>query len=360
MKWLIIFPDPWLSYSPSILNFIKMLELYDQEFIIVYTNTNSFDNSKISFNSIKIEISRNQEKLLRACKLYKLYIYLSFIINIKKNINIDNLDKVVGIDSLGYVIARFFCINPIYYSLEVSRSLLNKIIFNIIKPSHLIIQSKQRKDYLAKNFNNVSYIQNSPISPRKKHKNTKYEGKLVYFGNIINSHGVEICLDALYRLKNETLTIKGTGSKIYINYLKDKYKDLFDERRVIIDTHYLKQEEIFHYLNNFDIGFCFYNMSIIGSNNFNYLSSPSGKIFNYLMCAIPVIGNKIIGMDTIEKNKAGILISEVNIDNIIKAVNDIKLDYHFFSENSYKVSCEFDYAKMFAENWNNISNSRET
>lgn len=166
--------------------------------------------------------------------------------------------------------------------------------------------------------------------PSKKHKNTKYEGKLIYFGNIINSHGVEICLDALYRLKNETLTIKGTGSKIYINYLKDKYKDLFDERRVIIDTHYLKQEEIFHYLNNFDIGFCFYNMSIIGSNNFNYLSSPSGKIFNYLMCAIPVIGNKIIGMDTIEKNKAGILISEVNIDNIIKAVNDIKLDYHFF------------------------------
>ncbi|MCY6412409.1 hypothetical protein QTA56_09725 [Acinetobacter sp. VNH17] len=356
MKWLIIFPDSWISYSPSILNFLKMLELYEQEYLIVYLNTDEFDNSKINLNDIKIEINSSIVKFLKKIRLYRFYIYLKFIYRIKKNVEINEFDKIVGIDSIGYSIAKIFSINPIYYSLEVSKNWLNKIIFNFLKPSLLIVQTKERKDYLAKNFNSVVYIQNSPISKKHIQGLRKYRGKLVYFGNIIESHGIEICLSALYKLKNETLMIKGTGNDTYVDYLRNKYKDLFFEGRVHIDTNYINQDDIYSFLKDFDMGFCFYDMNIIGSKNFNYLSSPSGKIFNYLMCAIPVIGSKIIGLDVIEKNKAGILLSEIKVDNIVKAIKDIELNYQMFTENAYKVSYDFDYAKMFASNWDKLSN----
>lgn len=52
--------------------------------------------------------------------------------------------------------------------------------------------------------------------------------------------------------------------------------------------------------------------------------------------------------------------SEIKVDNIVKALNDIELNYHTFVENAYQVSCNFDYAKMFASNWDRLSDTEET
>lgn len=357
MTWLIIFPDAWLAYSPSILNFVKMLEKYNQSYLVLYLDTGEYDNSHINIKGKPIKIKVNfLFKVLRKLRLHKIFILYSFLREISILKKEYNFDEIVGIDALGFLIGRCAFKQLIYYSLEVQRSLANLFVFKYLHPKCLIIQSEDRVEYLNifKENNTKNYfIQNSPIIDKNNGFLKKiYQGKLIYFGNIIKSHGVENCIETLYLLKNnETLTLKGTCSDKYFKYLTDKYQDLLKSKRLIIDTSYIEQEKIVDYLSDFNIGFCLYDLDIIGNNDFNYISCPSGKLFNYLMCGIPVIGNDIIGLQVVTQEKTGILIEELSSEKIIKAINDIALEYQILSQNAYNTSFLFDYETMFKAFW---------
>lgn len=333
-----------------------MLEKNGHHYIVFYFEEGTFDNTSFgsSFNSIPVKLKKNFfSRFLRKIKLLTLVKTLLFFFKIIKEINILDYQKVVGIDSLGYIIGRFFFRNVIYYSLEVSKSQLNKFIFSEIPPDWLIIQSVPRLDYLAYKFDKAVFIQNSPILKESRSENHSYNGKLLYLGNIIKDHGVEMCIESLNYLKDETLYIKGVGDYKYVSHLKEKYGELYANGRFIIDNEYVEQDDLQNFIKDFDIGFCLYDFNKIG-DDFNYKSSPSGKMFNYFMASIPVIGNNIIGLNIIKEYRAGFLLDYTDVESIVDAVAKIKNNYSLLSSNAYAVACIYDYEKMFMLSWNNL------
>lgn len=352
MKWLIIFPNDWLAYSPSCLNFAKMLQKNEQEYLIICPNDSAYDNSDllnikreaVFFNPFIMKIL-NIKRLRRLVKFYKIYCFYKQIKSIQKY---NKFDKIIGVDEIGFLASYFSNKKAIYYSLEVSNSFLNRFIFGYLKPSFLIIQSKERKDYL-KHKGSTVYIQNSPIL-KKRAVQKEYGGKLLYFGNLLPCYGLDGLFDSLYSI-NETLYIKHLKSKNaeYMNYIFNKYKDLINKKRIIFDEAYIEQDSVIDYIYDFDIGFCFFDMQII-EKDFNCASSPSGKMFNYFAAGAPVIANDVVGFKPTKDFNAGILLENVNSQSIIEAIGKIRDNYNFFRENSINAGVEFDYARMFDNN----------
>lgn len=354
-KWLIIFPDSWISYSPSCLNFLKMIKEQDDEYSIVYLNDGEIDNSKLNIsNKYEIEFKTNIFiKIIQKFRLFKFYKLIKFIYRIKKDKLDKNIDYVVGFDDIGYLIAKFFNNESIYYSLEISKSILNKFIFKYLYVHLLIIQSEERKLFLTSNkFQRVSYIQNSNFYKVKYKKEKIFSKKLIYIGNVIPNHGIEESINVLYDLKDYTLTIKGIAKykDNYLKYIYDKYKYLIDTKRLIFDFNYIEQEALIDYISQFDIGLCFYSQDFKINNDFNYLSSPSGKMFNYFSSAIPIVGVNCVGLFPIQKYNAGILIDFMDSKTIIDAIIKIKSNYKEMKNNSECAAINYDFRKMFLEN----------
>lgn len=332
-----------------------MLEKNNQEYMIFYFDDGEFDNSKFNFNATAVKFKKNTYfKFLKTMKLLSIVKVILFFLKILKNKNKFEYSKIVGVDSLGYIISRVFYKKVIYYSLEVSKSRLNSLIFSNFLPELLIIQSTTRLNYLADDFSEVMLIQNSPILYGSKFNEKIYTGKLLYLGNIVKEHGIEICIEALDLMREETLYIKGVGDPSYIDFLKEKYKKLYLNNRFVIDDVYVNQSDLYGFLKNFDVGFCLYDFNEIGVN-FNYQSSPSGKMFNYFMASMPVIGNNIIGLNVVNEHNAGVLLDKICLEDIVNAVSLIKNDYVTLSSNAYVVACRYDYEKMFMSNWDRLA-----
>lgn len=354
-KILIIFPDEWLSYSPTILNLLELFSKND-EVTLVYIDNNMFNNKKIQYLNtqiVKVDINKFFYRILAKLRLYKLYklISLFYSVNLlKKKIIFDN---VIGVDSVGYLAGRLIFKRINFLSLEVENSLFMSLCKRIgIK--NLIIQSKERADYLSlKKETVVQFLQNSPIVKNSYvAKEKPLEKKLLYFGNILKAHGIEECIEALLRLdRSYTLTLKGIDKSqdSYLETIRIKYKSLISEDRLLIDTTYISQNEILDYIRNFYIGFCFYNFEITGKENFNYLSSPSGKLFNYLATGVPSICSEIIGIEFLENKSCGILLKTPSTNNILQAIQNIDSSYEKYSLNSVKEFANVEFEKQFRE-----------
>jgi hypothetical protein len=350
MKWAIIFPNNWLSYSPSCLNFVKMLEVNGHDYLIIHVDDLAIDNSKLNVKHFPLIVSGLLPRILRRCKIYTIYLLWVLYFNVKKCHKKEYFDRFVGIDDVGYLAAYLLDKNAIYYSLEISRSIYNRFVFSLLDVSLLIIQSEERKKYLCKKDINTIYIQNSIISSPNKAVHKTYNERLIYFGNIIESHGVEFCINSLYSLKDEVLMIKGLKVKNlqYITYLQKKYSDLVDSKKLFFDFSYIEQDDIIDYLQQYSIGFCFYDFNLV--SDFNYLSSPSGKMFNYFAAGLPIIGSDSIGLAPIKKFNAGILLKNPEAEEIVNAVKIISENYLNFHKNAINASNEYNYLNMFERN----------
>lgn len=349
-KWLIIFPDSWLSYAPSCLNFVKMLEKNNIKSLVIYIDDYNYDNSKLEINYTAITINPLLRKILIRLRVYKIYKIIKLFLISKSIYKKWNYNKLVGVDDCGYLSAYLIDKKAAYYSLEISKGIFNRLIYFFIDVRLLIIQTEERRKYLNDKCKTVVYIQNSPIiQQHKSYQAKEYRGRLIYFGNVNKAQGVEICIKALQFIDDVTLVVKGltTFNYEYVNYLKKSYKSLIDAGKLKFDFSYIRQEDVGDYLRNFDVGLCFFDFDLVRSDNFNYVSSPSGKIFNYFMAGLPVIGNNIIGMQPVKKFNAGLLLEYPNKKNISEAVRIIAKNYTTFSKNAFYASLECDYKKMF-------------
>ncbi|MCS7232043.1 MAG: hypothetical protein RMJ67_07905 [Elusimicrobiota bacterium] len=352
-KILIIFPDPWVKFSPSVANFIEMLNKENVSSIVLYLNDGYFDSSDLPFDCYEVSINRILYKLLSKFRILKfakiLILYLEAIRLSKKH----KFKGAVGFDDVGYISARLVNKNTIYYSLEIDRNLLNRIIFTIFRPC-LIIQSEERKNYLAKNLENkkVCYIQNSPILYQDYNvKPSNQRNGYLYFGHLIREHGIEPSIEAVREMGDKLVIkyVKVNGRNKYLDYLKSKYQNLIKEGILVFDDSFIKQEEIIDYISNFRIGFVFYDNDLV-RRSYNYQTSPSGKAFNYLASGTPIIGSDIAGLRFIKDYEAGILVKNVNTQEILKAIHKINSNYEFFSKNAINAIKHLSYNKMFSEN----------
>lgn len=351
-KALIIFPDQWLPYSPSILNAARVLTEENYEVHVLTINIGQFGKfEEFDFQLVSIKIPLYFYKIFRRLHLHNLLRSLVFWRPLKKY---QGFDLIIGVDSLGYLEAKKLVDQPVYLSLEVIKDHLWEKIQKA-PPAIVLSQSRERFEYLFQNISGVHFqwLPNAPIVPQRFQKtvagikNQSLKARLIYFGNISAEHGVESCIKALINLPEiYQLTLHGPIQAPYRAQLYARYSRLFETKRIVLSQEYLDQAQVISYLSEFDIGFCFYDSSL--NNDFNYYSCPSGKLFNYLAAGVPIIGGDILGLKTVKEHQCGILIStDAQPADIIKAIHSIELQYDFFEENCYQAAETHDFRIHF-------------
>lgn len=347
-KVLIVFPDTWLAYSPTVLNLKYCLEESGYEVDIVAIDDNSTKKDIKLINIKYVTIPSNLSLILDRPVEYNIYKLYKLVTVLKRNKR-NKYNIVIGIDSIGYLACKILFKKVIFLSLEIQNDFLMRIS-KAIGIQTLLIQTKERKEYLIKNLSNteVFYLPNSPINYKDSKKVNRDKYKIIYFGNIIKMLGVERCIESLFYLPEEyTLELHGIIRLGYYKQLYNKYKDLFKLKRLLIDETYIRQEDVTTYLSKFSIGICLYDQELIRDNHFNYISSPSGKLYNYYLAGLPVIGNDIIGLNSIKKLSTGVSLKSIEAKNIALAVEKINKTYDEYKKNAIKAAEKYDFYKAY-------------
>ncbi|HEX7414970.1 MAG TPA: hypothetical protein VF411_13080 [Bacteroidia bacterium] len=347
---LIVFPDEWLQYSPSVLNLYQCChENYYTK--LVYVDNGRFKNAGLVENYKAIAIGKFAAYCWRKTLGYKFYKVLRllgtlFFIKLFDR----HYDIVIAIDSSGYVPTKLFFSNTIYFSLETEKDIYYKISQRL-GIHQLIIQSKERKDFMLGTDETIEvfYIQNAPILTSQpvsvKEKNDK---RILYMGNIDFGYGIEQFIACIKELEADyTLTLKGIKNDTYFNWLNQEYSSLISSGKLVFDFEYIAQSKVIEFVSQFYIGITGYDLTL-AKQNFNYFSSPAGKLFNYYAAAIPVIGVDIIGLKSVTDFNAGVLIDEVIPEKIKDAIRTIENKYQTYAANCLLASQEFDFKKAFA------------
>jgi glycosyltransferase involved in cell wall biosynthesis len=339
-KAFILFPDTWLSYSPSIINLVKVMKVQGWNVTLVAFHDGSYQKTD-EIEVLYVIPSRIMRRIVGCLKLFTLYRLITLSI-ISFKFRKQQFDMVVGVDSLGYFITRLFFDNPIYYSLHIRKS-LSQYISKKLGIARMIIQTKERLDLTFSGCvdkpKEVWFIQNSPIldgSQSITNRNVRHEFNLIYFGNVAkNTYGIENFIAALRHLPTDVkLTLKGPASIEYKNDLEAEFSDLIHSGRLSFDSEYISQEDVITWLKRYDLGFCFYDEGLILRADPNIISAPSGKMFNYLAAGLPVIGSKISGLQILSDFAAGILLVDQKPQAISVAVMDIRRSYE-----AYRIGC---------------------
>ena len=334
-KILILFPDEWISYSPSILNLIKCIkESNCSEIHLVCFDSGKYKVIRPSQvdNFICIKLNRFVLVLLNIFNLSTLVKSRLMCLALKRKV----YDVVIGVDKIGFIAGTHVSNHVNFYSLEVEDSdFFKKLSEEEVRS--VAIQSEERYGYLFGSRKHSTFlIPNSPINIEGKEKVRVDYSKtnLICFGNLIEAHGVYIAVEALQD-EAVTLTLAGRIPRKEKAYILERYSIYIEQKRLFFEESYIDQSDIVSFLQNYDIGLCFYNFDLIGESNFNYMSSPSGKMYNYFSAGLPVIGNDIVGLNLVRHFSAGILLKNITIDSLSSAILNINSRYNEFSSAAY-------------------------
>jgi len=346
---LIVFPDEWLQYSPSVLNLYHCCnEQFNTK--LIYIDNGKFSNTGLVEDYANIKIGKFAAYFWRKTLGYKFYkvLRLFFTLLFVKLFD-KKYDTVIAIDSSGYAITKLFFSNAVYFSLETEKDVYYKISQRLGIET-LLIQSKERKEFMIGDDENVEvfYIQNAPIiNENQVLYKEKKQKQILYMGNIEFGYGLEQFIECIKELDNTyTLTLKGIKNEKYFNWLHEKYGDLIQSDKLLFDFTYVAQENIIEFVSRFYIGITGYDIEL-AKKSFNYFSSPAGKLFNYYAAAVPVIGIDIIGLKSVKDFNAGVLIDEVKADKVKQAIRTIEDNYDTYSANCLAAAKEFDFKKAF-------------
>ena len=346
---LIVFPDEWLQYSPSVLNLYNSFkEKYHTK--LLYIDNGHFSNDGLAEKSTSIRIGKFAAYFWRKTLGYKFYKVLRLFWSLLLIKLFDRkYDIVVAIDSSGYMVTKVFFNQAVYFSLETEKDVYYKIS-NFLGIDTMLIQSEERRDFMLGDdkHTQVFYLQNAPvIDPNFKPNFERKDKRILYMGNIEFGYGLEKFIDCISNLDDSyTLTLKGIKNERYFAWLNERYKSLLDSGKLIFDFTYVDQSKIVEYASQFYIGITGYDLDL-AKKSFNYFSSPAGKLFNYYAAGVPVMGIDIIGLKSVKDLRAGVLLDEVSPDKIKNGILTIEKNYKEFSENSFQAAKQFDFKKAF-------------
>jgi glycosyltransferase involved in cell wall biosynthesis len=355
-KAVIVFTDEWLPYSSTVLNLLTCLKDQGYRTRVVTVRTGLFQNFERFQNDVtSFQIPLLLRRMLGKLRLYRLAKAIPFALIHAREIR--EADLCFSVDSLSFLVSRLFHKQPYYVSLEAERTAWFRLARRL-GICHVLIQTKERFDFLFNDFPNPptwSILPNSPILDRFS-PSPSQEHDLIYFGYVTASHGVELCIEAMqFLLPSYRLTLKGPGQKDYVDTLKEKYRSLVESGRLSFDETYVPTEELIPYLSRFAVGFCFYDFDIIASNDFNYLSCPSGKLYSYLAAGIPIIGSDILGLQVVRERNCGLLLKEPSPVAIDRAVRQIGVDREGYRQRCLETADHFDFRKHFNRFFERIS-----
>lgn len=321
-KILIIFTDLHLPYSPTTLKlFDELKKHYTVELLAAKPRTNykrfNIDDPAIVFVDFDKIPSLLTRIWLFARRTFKKLFNSNFnketkqtLSTIKTNAIINYLRgkknyEIIAKDGLALWCAQKAGRKAHLLSLEIRDNYFDHVNFETILS--VIIQSEERLNHLFPDKKPPVYlIQNAPnyvhFDPSATNRNPE---DLIYCGNALTSFGFISCLDFIKDYKEYTLTAIGPMPQYTKTVIEQFYGDLVSEKRLIIKSDYLSEDDLFHFLTGYRIGFAFYDFYRFETvNNFNYLSAPSGKVFQYLNSGLPIIANRVPLLNFIEENNS--------------------------------------------------------
>lgn len=365
----IFFPSPHLAYSPTTIHlYLELEKHFDVKIIAPYPS--KFNNRELpDFN-----VSYFHDKPIGTVKKIKaliLYIYYGLIqfkvdrklvysYSILSNIlrydwvfkNESSINKeqiIIAVDVLFLKVATRYFNKVFFVSLEIEDDLIPLLkTIPDEKIESVIIQSEERFQYiLGKRSIKRFIIQNSPpFIPSKFRKMNKID-RLIFCGTGSRYFGLIDYIEFLNHYKGlYTGIVKGNIMDEEWTELREKYENLIDAGVLVVDETYAEHSEIVEYISSFEIGICFYKVESIQNNKFNYLSAPSGKMFNYLAAGVPVIGSDLPGLKIIEKYKCGVLLKDTSPMEIRNAVEKIRNNYQEYRNNCAIAASNFSFDTM--------------
>ena len=347
---LIIFPNEWLAYTPTILNLIpKISDAFDIKVLAI--DDGNYKNSEIGgdgFDFIRVspiilKLHAFTMKRLGSSKFYQLA--KMALIFFAARAYRGWADEVIAVDSAGLWIAQKIFGKCHFMSLELFKDrLFEECDLELIES--VIIQTQERYSYLFGDLDIRTFlIQNSPpYQPGSTSREFSNSKKAVFFGNANPRNGAYFCIEAMRGIGDLSLTIKGTISSEDRQYIESRYGDLLNDGRLVIDDIYVRQEAIVEYLSQYHVGFCFYDLNCTDEvTRFNFVSVPSGKLFNYYAAGVPVIGSNLLGLKSVQDFEAGVLIEDLSTSQVLQALKYVDEHHEQLSKNCLKAAAHFDF-----------------
>jgi hypothetical protein len=342
MKALLVFPDPWFAYSPSAIQSAEWLQAAGYEVHVVALTSPEYQRVSLSFETRWVRVPRGRLGRRPGLKLWRLR-------NAVRRWATENGEPslTIGFDAIGYLAAGEASPDPVFYSLEVSHDrYMQKAMESGM--THLIIQSKPRKDFLiGDRCITTSLVPNAPLVDPDLRPRTESGTRLVYFGNMSHLYALEDVVTALMFLPNYTLTLRGPDTRGYGSNLIATHRALVDSARLAADWTYLGGADISAYLRRFDIGIGLYDFRHVPRGDVNFLTSPSGKIYNYFNAAMPTVCIDIPGLSVVRDFNAGVLIPDTDPESIAAAVREVSGRYEEMSLGAVAAARASDFGAAF-------------
>lgn len=336
-RCLLVFPDDYIAYSPTVLNLLSMLGEAGIDADVIAFECDHPTNGLVPETGLIRIHTRARQALIRL-GLYAGYRLRRLTAKIRSR---SGYDHYIGVDSIGSLalqqagILRFD-----YLSLEVVRdACFGRIDWSLVRC--VVIQSEQRYDYLFSDTGPAPFwVQNAPMmeSPAKPRTLVGLP-RLVYLGNAIPSHGIIECVDLVAAVPDLTLEVCGLVPRHIGEYVSSSP----GAGRIHVRSTYVEQADMRAYLDRFDIGLCLYN---VANADFNYQSIPSGKLFNYFSVGLPVIASNLVGLKAVNDYAAGVVTDSNSTPTLQRALERICAHYAEFSAGAARAGNQFSFRRM--------------
>lgn len=367
-KIIILFPLEHIAFSPTTLGIYDALSSYfdvtiycpvpkkirsenlgkrDVQYFILDTSKLRKIKALPLFFLNKIKAIFNSAAVLGNLPLYDFVRFLEYRKALKQHRDV--YDEVIAVDMTFLYLAQSFYKNASFVSLELTSAelpLLKAVDKNFIKS--VVVQTKERYAFLfGEEKHTTFFVQNAPVFtsiPDVPKKNNT----LLFNGTASPWFGLYPVLRFIKTYPQFSLTFKGSILPDIKQQIITDHAKLIEDKIIEFNEEYMESKEMLNFLAQYEIGFCFYDLSIPEINTFNYRTAPSGKMFAYLAAGVPVVANNLEGLKVVEDFEAGILINDFEPVTIFNAINTIKNKYDFYKSNCYKAAQHYSYDKNVA------------
>lgn len=320
---LLVFPNEWLAYSPTIVNLLALLRKAFEVRVLAFAS-HSFP--RLADPAVTyLEVPPSWRRALGSIHAFNLVKHAWLV----RHILAEPAELILAVDSHG-VLAAQWSLRPVHMiSLEAVRD----TAFRACRKGRIesvLIQSRERYDYLFPGRSAAHprpfLVQNAPTY--RERPAGERNGRVVFMGTASKAHGSEALVAwAAARLDLE-LTFKGVVSREIEADLRVRCPGALESGRIIIDREYLDEEEVVPYLARFSFGVCLYEFA--RGSDFNYESCPSGKLFRYYAAGVPVIGTRMLGLASVTEFEAGVVVDAhdpASLDAALARLRDDRTRY---------------------------------
>jgi hypothetical protein len=340
---VIVFPHDWPHKSPTLLQLLEDINRARLEYEL-YLPINAKKNWELNkakyFDASLNLFSRIAIRALTYFSFLDNFLAKYVATNIlNRDIKTKSGDTLICFDFFGYssIIRQHSFKKKYIFSTELF--LYHKNIFNLLdlQDVYLIIQSKIRANFLGfssrelvRILDNVK-IDQEFISSSKIVNDQYIRSGLLYSGSICPELGEKI-LQKLGQDSKRTyqLTIHGD---ININ--------LEQVNKLTVIKEFLSDLNLKELMLKSKVGIVLYDFKYIPRiRSFNFETAPSGKLLKYILCGLPIIGNKCAGLIEVERFNAGILLKNLTTEDINLAYNKINENYDFYKKGVRKFFSE--------------------